>query len=624
MFKSLRTKLLLSFLIISVSLSAVSIFGYNKYSEQSQRLKHLANTDLAQMETIIKHNHLFREKVNLSKVNEADISSLTIKRMEKSKKSILNLLSVTEHKIMEEQRNEINQYKHTIEQLISLHKKYDAKLDQLIKSKAAGNAALNEEMLKETEAIANQIIITTDSWAFEIAKEADQKLREAQQDSNSTLFLTAIFISCSVIVAIIIAIYLGIKISKPIKLLSEAAHNISEGNLAIDLPTIRAKDELGLLSESFTKLKSNLTTIIKEISSASEEVSKNSDTLYENTVEVSNGGQLISSSISQVVDGITKQCNIVEEAVSVIREFDSAIEQIATNACDQTQQINETTIVVTQMAQVINDMAANAQDVRKAAEQTFLFAQKGESAVANSIKGMESVKINVLGTAERIQILGEQSKKIEAIIEVIADIADQTNLLALNAAIEAARAGDSGKGFAVVADEVRSLAEKSREATKEITQLVARIQAETATLINSIEDGTREVEKGSALAQDAGVALDDIINTMQATLQQVEDISQSTVEIAEKSNSVVQVIQNLAVISEENAATTEQMTASSHQVVDMIKEISFLSKDGNTLAEKAYTSVNEMQQSVHEINESANKLSNMANKLQQMVNRFKL
>lgn len=622
MFKSLRAKLFLSFLIISISLSAVSIFGYYKYAEQGQRMKHLANTDLAQMETILKINNLFRDKVSFTKTNTIDVSSLTRKRIEKSQKTILSLLLKAQQKV--EEGSEKNQYKNYIEQLISLHKKYDTKLDQLVKAKAVGNAVLSEELYKEIEAIAGQIIITTDSWAFEIAKEADQKLREAQHDSSSTLFLTAIYISCSVVVAIFIAFYLGIKISRPVKLLSESAYNISEGNLSIELPKVRTKDELGLLSESFIKLKSNLTSIIKEITIMSEEVSKNSDTLYENTVEVSNSGQIMSSSINQVVEGINKQCNIVEEAVLVIHEFDFAIEQIATNACDQTQQINETTMVVTQMAQVINDMAENAQDVRKAAEQTFRFAQKGGSAVASSIKGMESVKTNVLGTADRIQTLGEQSKKIGAIIQVIEDIADQTNLLALNAAIEAARAGDSGKGFAVVADEVRNLAEKSREATKEITQLVSRIQAETAKLIDSVEDGTREVERGSALAQDAGVALDDIINTMQATLQQVENISQSTVEIAEKSNSVVKVIQNLTVISEENAATTEQMTASSHQVVDMIKEISVLSRDGNTLAEKAYTSVNEMQQSVHDINESANELSNMANKLRQMVNRFKL
>ncbi len=624
MIKSLRAKLLLSFMIVTVSLSAVSIFGYNKYAEQGQRIKHLANTDLAQMEIIFKLNNLFREKVNFTKDGILDVSSLNRKRLEKSQKKIFDLLAKAEQMIQEDKRSEKSQIGQYIKNLSSLHKKYDTNLEQFIKAKTAGDAVLSEELLKENEAIAGQITITTDSWTFEIAKEADQKLREAQHDSNSTLFLTIMFIIFSVLVATIIAIYLGIKITRPVKLLAESAYNISEGNLTIDLPVVRAKDELGTLSESFIKLKSNLTTIIKEISSMSEEVSTNSDKLYENTVEVSNGGQLMSSSINQVVEGIQKQSSIVEEAVLVIREFDTAIEQIATNAFDQTQQINDTTLAVTQMAQTINEMAKNAQEVRQAAEHTFLFAQKGGTAVNNSIKGMESVKTNVLNTADRIHILGEQSTKIGAIIQVIEDIADQTNLLALNAAIEAARAGDRGKGFAVVADEVRILAEKSRKATKEITRLIASIQLETAKVIDSVEDGTREVEKGSALAQDAGAALEDIINTMQVTLQQVENISQSTVEIAENSDSVVRVIQSLAVISEENAATTEQMTAGSQQVVDIIKEISSLSRTGNDLAEKASSSVNEMKQSVYDINNSANDLSNMANRLRRMVNRFKL
>ena len=120
---------------------------------------------------------------------------------------------------------------------------------------------------------------------------------------------------------------------------------------------------------------------------------------------------------------------------------------------------------------------------------------------------MERISNVVEASSNSILALGNSSKEIGEIVQVIDDIADQTNLLALNAAIEAARAGEQGKGFAVVADEVRKLAEKTTSATKKIAEMIKQIQKDTNTAVESMQAGTVEVTKGKELAYNSGKIL---------------------------------------------------------------------------------------------------------------------
>ena len=127
---------------------------------------------------------------------------------------------------------------------------------------------------------------------------------------------------------------------------------------------------------------------------------------------------------------------------------------------------------------------------------------------------------NSVTTAKEVDGLAQQAGEISAIVQLIHEIADQTNLLALNAAIEAARAGETGRGFAVVADEVRKLAERTSKSTGEIGQMIAGIQAETASVNASMNSGLNEVNEGVDLASEAGAA----IERMQAGAVRVVDV----------------------------------------------------------------------------------------------------
>jgi methyl-accepting chemotaxis protein len=162
------------------------------------------------------------------------------------------------------------------------------------------------------------------------------------------------------------------------------------------------------------------------------------------------------------------------------------------------------------MAQSIDQVSANAAESSAVAERSVAIANKGNEVVHNTIHGMDNIRDQIQDTAKRIKRLGESSQEIGDIVSLIDDIADQTNILALNAAIQASMAGDAGRGFAVVADEVQRLAERSSAATRQIENLVRAIQADTNEAVISMEQTTTEVVRGARLAQDAGVALEEI------------------------------------------------------------------------------------------------------------------
>ena len=142
------------------------------------------------------------------------------------------------------------------------------------------------------------------------------------------------------------------------------------------------------------------------------------------------------------------------------------------------------------------------------AQETRDIARDGEAIILQTVAKMQSIAAIVEQSAGLVNALGEQTTRITSIVNTIKEIADQTNLLALNAAIEAARAGETGRGFAVVADEVRKLAERTSKSTGEIGQMIADIQAETASVNASMNNGLNEVNEGVDLASEAGAAIE--------------------------------------------------------------------------------------------------------------------
>ena len=229
----------------------------------------------------------------------------------------------------------------------------------------------------------------------------------------------------------------------------------------------------------------------------------------------------------------------------------------------QAQEIAGASAAVNEMAVTIDQVSANAAESARVAERAVSIAFNGAKVVQNTINGMDTIREQIQDTAKRIKRLGESSQEIGDIVSLINDIADQTNILALNAAIQASMAGDAGRGFAVVADEVQRLAERSATATKQIEALVKTIQNDTTAAVNSMEQTTSEVVRGARLAQDAGVALEEIESVSASLAELIQNISNAA---RQQSTSAGHISNTMNVIQEFTSQTSAGTSATAEAI----------------------------------------------------------
>jgi twitching motility protein PilJ len=190
------------------------------------------------------------------------------------------------------------------------------------------------------------------------------------------------------------------------------------------------------------------------------------------------------------------------------------------------------------MADSIERVSANAAESSEVAKRSVTMANKAAREVRETIEGLDNIRLTIQDTAKRLKRLGESSREIGAMVDLIDDIADQTSVLALNAAIQASMAGNSGRGFAVVADEARRLAGRAGHTTKRIEQLVQAVQADTFAAIESMERSTTGVVSGALLAQGAGTSLGEVESVSQHLVTLIESILAASREQAERASAM--------------------------------------------------------------------------------------
>ncbi len=258
---------------------------------------------------------------------------------------------------------------------------------------------------------------------------------------------------------------------------------------------------------------------------------------------------------------------------------------LAEAAEHQAQEIAGASAAINEMAVTIDQVSANAAESAGVAERSVSIANNGAKVVQNTIHGMDTIREQIQDTSKRIKRLGESSQEIGDIVGLINDIADQTNILALNAAIQASMAGDAGRGFAVVADEVQRLAERSATATKQIESLVKTIQNDTNEAVISMEQTTSEVVRGARLAQDAGVALEEI-ETVSANLAElIQNISNAARQQASSAGHISNTMNVIQEITSQTSAGTNATAKSIGNLSELATELSE-SVSGFTLPEE--------------------------------------
>ena len=273
----------------------------------------------------------------------------------------------------------------------------------------------------------------------------------------------------------------------------------------------------------------------------------------------------IADSINFSIEQLRALVNTINQtAVKVdaaAQETQSTARLLAEASDHQAQEIGATTQSVNQMAESIDKVSSEASDSADVAERSVQIAANGGLVVRNTIDGMTTIREQIQDTSKRLKRLGESSQEIGDIISLINEIADQTNILSLNAAIQASMAGEAGRGFAVVADEVQRLAERVSAATKQVEALVSTIQTDTNEAVISMEQTTSEVVHGARLAQDAGVALEEIeqvSNSLSGLIRNISETAKIQAQSASQISNRMVAIRDISIQTSSGTKATAQ------------------------------------------------------------------
>ena len=284
----------------------------------------------------------------------------------------------------------------------------------------------------------------------------------------------------------------------------------------------------------------------------------------------------IADSVNYTVEELRQLVGSVQNTATRVAQTTAQVDSTSTEllaaSTEQLREIRETGRSVLDMATRINEVSTQAQESATVARQSLQAADSGLQAVQNAIGGMNSIRDQIQDTSKRIKRLGESSQEIGEITELISDITEQTNVLALNAAIQAASAGDAGRGFSVVAEEVQRLAERSADATRQISALVRAIQTDTQDAVAAMERSTQGVVEGARLSDSAGTALTEIDSVSRRLADLIQQISSSASREAELANEVAGNIQHIF-------AVTEQTGDGTRATAQQVRELSRMAED---------------------------------------------
>jgi methyl-accepting chemotaxis protein len=334
---------------------------------------------------------------------------------------------------------------------------------------------------------------------------------------NSSIWTVALLILAAFLIGIGTMFFLVRIISKPLVLVTDTIGKVAKGDLTVPAVNVKGKDEIADLANSSNEMVHNLRELIGNALKTSQNVAAAS--------------QQISASTEEIASGSASQANAAQSMSELFKELSAAI----------------------------NSVAQGAEQAAELSNQTMAIAQDGGEVVRSSINGMTRVN-------EQMSKLEEDSNKIGEIIEVIDDIAEQTNLLALNAAIEAARAGEQGRGFAVVADEVRKLAERSGEATKQITTIIKGMQENTRQSVKAVGDSVLSSQK-------TGESFENILTMVNQSADKVSEIAAASEEQAAQSSEVLSSIENISAATQEAAAASEETAATAQSLAQSAEEL---------------------------------------------------
>ncbi|MFB2862121.1 methyl-accepting chemotaxis protein [Aeromonas sp. MdU4] len=354
------------------------------------------------------------------------------------------------------------------------------------------------------------------------------ELEEGLHESRQLIIMVSLAIGT---LAMLASAWLAHSISRPIRQAADGMHHITaDRDLATRLD-FSDESELGLMAQSFNRLIQSLNQSFSRFQQSGSALSaQSSQSLHQ--------AQALAGEASQ-------QAQSIQELTNVVATIGSNAEQIASRS----EGVNDVT------RRIANHMLSIEQDVTQSAAQ------------------LDSLRSSIGSSSALLDEVVKDSNNITQIMNLIRDVSNQTNLLALNAAIEAARAGDMGRGFAVVADEVRQLAVRTQTATKDVQDLILRLQEGTRQASSSMVDSRTLSEEGYNRMNQAREVLVDATSQINQTALEINEISALAQSQNQQMGQARTALDELAMVAEHQREHAQESNAASRELFELAKAI---------------------------------------------------
>ena len=347
---------------------------------------------------------------------------------------------------------------------------------------------------------------------------------------RTSALLILVAAAAALLVGLLATLIITRVIVRPLKQVTAVAQRIAAGDLSGEIEVQRS-DEIGQLLGAMQGMSRDLRTMVGR--------------LQDGVMQLSTSAQTLSSVTEQARQGVSGQ---KEET-----------DLVAT--------------AITQMAATVHEVAQNAEQAAASTAQADSRVGAGSDVVRETLQRIEQLVAAMAVTRQGIEQLSQDTRNIDAVLEVIKSVAQQTNLLALNAAIEAARAGEQGRGFAVVADEVRALARRTQQSTEEIEGLLGTLRAGATRSVADMRQSDELVEQvvhDARHTQQALTGIAEAVAVIHGMNQQIAAAAEEQTAVAEDINRSVTSIRDLG---EQSAAAMDENAGSSQQLAALGREL---------------------------------------------------